>query len=578
MLKRILYILPLLLLSNLIFSQSEKQRFYLNIYTNNKIISKKLRFNQNHKDSLSIIQELNAVKTKWQNKGFIEANYDSILWEGTTVRAKLHVGKTYQWNKITLSDSIKNELKGTFRYREKIFTNQALSLHEFLEFTESILKEFENNGYPFVKVRYINTKFISSNEIASELWVDKGPLVNITKIHVKGPGKIHPKFVYTHLQIKPGQAYSEVALSRISKRILEISFVSEIKPHEVLFTQEGAELFLYLQTSKSSNANGIIGIQPNNQTGKVNVTGEVKLKLQNLLKRGELFRLEWRKMQPQTQDFLVHINYPYLFGSSFGVDGQFKLYKRDSSFLNLNANIGLQYALKGSNYLKAFYEFESSDLLILPANLTQNSIVDIRKNNYGIGFLKGQYDYRPNPRKGYQIELSANIGSKVLKKKNDVPDSLYNDIKLRDINYGLQFKGDVFIPFFKRHTFRIANQTSVIFADELFTNEALRFGGFNTLRGFDEELFYTTFYSVFTIEYRFLIDYRSAVFAFFDQGLYETNTRGNYDKDTPFGFGIGLNMGTKIGTFQLSYAFGKQKNQPLLIRNGKIHFGYIAYF
>ena len=576
--RRFIYILPLLFVSFIVFSQSNKQRYLLDIYTNNQSITKKLRFNQNHKDSISVNKELEVVKRKWQNKGYLEVIYDSIVWEKNHVAAKLHVGETYKWNKIILSDSLKNSFKGTFKFREKIFTNQALSLNEFKAFNESVIKTFENNGYPFVQIKYINNQITDNNEVSAELHIDKGPFVQFTKIHVKGPGKIHPKFVYTHIQIKPNQAYDEEALSKISKRILEISFVSEIKPHEVLFTQEGAELFLYLQTSKSSNANGIIGVQPNNQTGKVNITGEVKLRLQNLLKRGELFRLEWRKLQPQTQDFLVHVNYPYMFGSSFGIDGQFKLYKRDSSFLNLQANVGVQYALKGSNYLKAFYEFESSDLLILPANLTQNSIVDIRKNSYGLGFLKGQYDYRPNPRKGYQIELSANIGSKLLKKKEGIPDSLYNDIKLRDVNYGLQFKGDVYIPFFKRHTFRIANQTAVLFADELFTNEALRFGGFNTLRGFDEELFYTTFYSVFSVEYRFLIDYRSAVFAFFDQGLYETNTRGNYEKDTPFGFGIGLNMGTKIGTFSLSYAFGKQKNQPILIRNGKIHFGYIAYF
>jgi outer membrane protein assembly factor BamA len=550
----------------------------LQLHSYNTKLIKKLRYSTKHRDSISVLNEIEDVEATYRNKGYLECNADSIVWKNQQVTAYFHFGKAYKWNKISFNDSLKKLLKGEFRYREKIYTNQALSLNEFEKFNESILVKFENNGYPFVKVTYGNTTIIDSNEIATELQIDRGPRIKINKIYVKGTKKIHPKFIQTYLQIKPKSWYNEETMRNISRRIKEISFLSEIKPHEIIFTPEGAELYLYLNVGKSSNANGILGIQPNNQTGKVNVTGEVKLKLQNLLKRGELFNLEWKKLQPKTQDFLIEINYPFLFGTSFGVDGRFKLYKRDTTFLNLNANIGVQYILKGGNYLKAFYEYQSSDLLITPINFTATNIVDIRKHIYGLGFLRRQYDYLPNPRKGFGIDLTANIGNKLLKKKDDIPDSLYNGLKLKDASYGMSLKADVFIPIMKRNTIRLANQTHFTYSNDIFLNEALRLGGLNTLRGFDEEVFYATFFSVFTVEYRFLIDYRSSVFAFYDQGMFERNTRDGYVKDLPFGFGVGLNMGTKIGTFSLSYAFGKQQDQPILIRNGKIHFGYIAYF
>ena len=80
-----------------------------------------------------------------------------------------------------------------------------------------------------------------------------------------------------------------------------------------------------------------------------------------------------------------------------------------------------------------------------------------------------------------------------------------------------------------------------------------------------------------SLEYRFLLDKNSNAFIFYDQGIYEDNTL-TYKIDNPFGVGAGISFGSKIGIFSISYALGKQENNPLEFRNGKIHFGYITYF
>ena len=48
--------------------------------------------------------------------------------------------------------------------------------------------------------------------------------------------------------------------------------------------------------------------------------------------------------------------------------------------------------------------------------------------------------------------------------------------------------------------------------------------------------------------------------------------------DFPFGIGAGINFETKAGIFGLNYALGSQNNNPLSIKNAKIHFGYVNYF
>ena len=83
--------------------------------------------------------------------------------------------------------------------------------------------------------------------------------------------------------------------------------------------------------------------------------------------------------------------------------------------------------------------------------------------------------------------------------------------------------------------------------------------------------------TTFTLEYRFLVDQNSHAFAFYDQSIYENNSNG-YSADTPFGFGAGFSFGTNIGIFSISYALGKQFDNPIELRNGKVHFGYVAFF
>jgi hemolysin activation/secretion protein len=132
-------------------------------------------------------------------------------------------------------------------------------------------------------------------------------------------------------------------------------------------------------------------------------------------------------------------------------------------------------------------------------------------------------------------------------------------------------------PLAKRHVLHLNTVSEFYYADEIYQNEVFRFGGQQTLRGFNEEELYATTRSVVSLEYRYLLDKNSNVFAFFDQAMYE-NRSTKYYKDAPFGFGFGLSFGTRAGIFAISYGLGKQMNNPLKLNNGKIHFGYVAYF
>ncbi len=114
---------------------------------------------------------------------------------------------------------------------------------------------------------------------------------------------------------------------------------------------------------------------------------------------------------------------------------------------------------------------------------------------------------------------------------------------------------------------------------QIFRNELFQIGGYQLLRGFDEESIYANRYAVFTAEYRYLVGINSYFFGFSDVGITHTNFNATNYSNNFISAGAGLEFETKFGLLNLSYALGKRNDVKFDIRNSsKIHFGYINYF
>lgn len=522
------------------------------------------------KDSLTALKLIQKERLVLLNKGYLTCSIDSLHFTPHEVNAFLFVGEKFKNIRITAHEEDLLWLKRKQHIREKLLLNAELKPKEIAFLMQEIQSAYLNNGYPFVKV-YLSNVNIQVPESTAELKVVRGPFMTFKKIHIKGDSSIAKGFLAGLLQIKEGDPYNESDLQKISQRLKQVSYINEIKPHEILYTAEGVELFVYVQGQKSSSANGIIGLQPNANNQKLALTGELTLRLLNVLKRGESLNLDWKSIQTQTQSLNIHLTYPYLFKTSFGVDGKFALYKRDTTFLELKSTAGVNYYLSPSHYIKAFFNFTSSNKLSGAGNNPLfTNLASLRQSSYGLGYYFRQLDYVPNPSSGFKLDVDVSIGTR----KSRLVDSLQFD-KTSTFRMSAFLEG--FIPLFKRNVLRVVGDFDVYYAPTIYENETYRFGGLNSLRGFNEQELFATSKCTALLEYRFLLDRNSHVFAFFNLSWYENNAK-KYSTDVPYGFGLGLSFGTKIGIFSVSYALGKQFNNPIEFRNGKIHFGYIAYF
>ena len=520
------------------------------------------------------------IYTLWDN-AYLTASIDSLNKDSVKQIAYITSGAKYEWAALKKGNVDEGTLSAV-GFREKIYNEKPLYYKDLRKLIEKILSYCENNGYPFASVK-LDSVQIKNNTVTAKINLEKNKLIKIDSIIIKGKPAVSSIYLYSYLGIKPGDLYNESLIRKIPSRIKELPFLTVTKPFEIYFTQNVTKLYLFLEKKKASQFDGFVGILPDNKTGKIHFTGDVRLKLQNAFAHGELIDINWRSLQTQTQDLRSKVNIPFVFRTPFGIDAGLKIYKKDTTWLEVNPNFGVQYLLSGGNYFKVFVNKKT--LSLLSTSALQFSTVlppyaDVNTTLYGIGFKSEKLDYRLNPRKGFSFNITASAGKKEIKINPKLDENLYTGIKLNTVQYSAESELSFYFPVFKRAVIKTGLQGAYLLSENIFANELFRIGGLKSLRGFDEESILASAFGILTLEYRYLLEENSYLFLFADGAYYENGSRANslLIHDTPFGFGAGISFSTKAGIFSLNYALGSQKNNPIDLKGGKVHFGIVNYF
>lgn len=546
----------------------------------NKDVSK-INYKKNFPTTEAAYKEVQNVIYSLQASGYLLAGADSTYLENKILTAIISEDKTYKWAYLKLGN-LNPGLASKLGISEKLYFGKPFKYKDVAKAINKIISWHENNGYPFVAVKLDSVE--TENETVKAVFdVQKNKLFKIDSFVVMGNAKVNKKFLYRYLSVKEGMLYNEELMASVSQKIKQLPFVFEKQPQVVRLTDKTNKLVVFLDKKNASQFDGIIGLLPDANTKKTVVTGDVKLKIINgIFRNGETFDLQWRRLQTQTQDFKGRVIYPYLFGTPVGTDYSLKIYRRDTTFIDINNNIGLQYYFSGLNNLKVFYKQRTSNL-ISTAGLnfitTLPEYADISTQSYGFGVTFEKLNYRFNPHKGIAINMNAQTGNRTIKKNPKVNEAAYDNLLLKSTQYQGEGDVNVFINLYRNNVLRLGVQAASVFGNStIFRNELFRIGGLKTLRGFDEESIYASTYVIPTIEYRFLFAQNSNILLFAEGAWYENNSNNSYIKDTPMSVGAGINFETKAGILSLNYALGNQFNNGFDLRSGKIHFGLTALF
>jgi len=545
------------------------------IESNGQVLKDFVEYEKSFKDSLLRHKQLQRVLAELYEQGYLAASFDSVNYIEHNLNAVITKGEVYKWATIN-AGLIDEGILSSIGYRDKIFYKKPFSHQGVRILQEALLNYCENHGYPFAIVK-LDSLDIEGEEISAVLALDKNKEFKIDSIEIKGDAKISMVYLSNFIGVSKGDLYNEGLINDIGVRIKELRFVKETSPVQAVFSENTAKLVLNLKGKQASLFTGMVGFMPKNKDdGKLLVTGEARLKLLNSLGHGELMDINWRSLQPRTQDLKSRLVYPFMFSSPFGADVKFTLYKKDTLYIDLISSIGIQYLLRGGNFLKAFATNKETRLLggYMPGLPYGN----VKSTIYGIGFKSQKLDYLFNPTKGHALFLELGAGNKRIKTD---PDLNQDSLEFTSTEIEGKFTLDLFFPLAKRNVLNIGIAGGYRSSKSMFENELFRLGGISTLRGFDEESILASIYSTYTLEYRYLLEQNSYLFLFFDGSYYENEVaqlKGEEWIDNPIGYGAGISFETKAGIFSINYAIGQQKGNPIDIRAAKVHFGIVNRF
>jgi outer membrane protein assembly factor BamA len=586
-----------LLLAAQSISASTNQPFQLHIHLVDKDTSFNLQVLQLQTafaDVLQCMNYINNIPALLSSKGYPTASVDSVWQDSASVSIQLFLGKQYQWIKLQPGDIEKKAIDQS-GYYEKNFTNKLLNMPQLKTIQLRVLNYYENNGYPFAQV-FLDSVRLEEDRINAFLKVNKGPLYLIDSIRVFGKVKISKNFLSHYLNIPKGSVYNKASLELVSKKIQELPYLQEAQPGDVSMVNTGSVLNLYLAPKKSSQFNFLIGVLPAaNQTDKLQLTADVNLNLKNALNNGESILFNWQQLQRKSPRLNLGYQQPYIFNSNFGIDFLFDLFKKDSTFLQVNGQLGVQYLLSANQTGKFFVQWQSSflqangiDTNQVKATKTLPANIDVSAVNFGIDYDWTKTDYRLNPRSGNEVKLTASTGIKNIKRNNDILSikdpsfnyaSLYDTLKERSYQFRIKLNAAHYFPVGKQSTFKTAVNMGIYNSPDIFRNELFQIGGYKLLRGFDEESIYATQYAVGTVEYRIRVDLNSFFFGFVDGGMAKNKYQSLNLNNNFISGGLGIALETKLGLLNISYAIGKRDDVKFNLRSAsKIHFGYVNYF
>lgn len=520
-----------------------------------------LGYKKMFQDFTSLETEVSNLQKKLIQIGYIETKQLSFTKEtDSSYLAHFSLKNKYETLTITHTDLVSLPILKLTGFIDK--NNNLIIPIEKVESTLSFINtQLANQGNPFSSLVVTDIEKMNTKNLKGSLSISKLNSRTIDKLILKGYEKFPKSFIKRYLKIKAGQTFSLEKIKQKTKSLNDLTFANQIRDPEVLFSQDSTILYMYIEKAKSNTFDGFLGFGTNEATNKIEFDGYLDLNLINNLNYGESLKLLYKSDESEQQTFDLRLKAPYIFSTPVGLDLNLNIFKRDSSFVTVSQTAKLNYQINSKHNISGgISSTQSTDLLDLPSPL----ITDYNSNQYTINYT---YTDRQNFNLLFPInflfDISAGIGNRTYEDINEKQSNFYfNTFKIFNLNDKNSIYGRL--------------SSNYLISDTYLENELPRFGGINSIRGFEENSLIANLYAVLNTEYRYKLNNTIYVHSVIDAAYFENQLANQREKLYGFGFGFGLL--TKAGLFRFNYTSGKTESQKFKLSDSKIHLSLTTTF
>ena len=547
--KSVLFFIHFILTLNILYSQEYKLNYIGNTTTENKIKN----FNTYKDLVLGIEDSLVALK----KKGNINAEVKSFLMiDSLNFNVEIEKNQKIKYlqiiNEAKFDELVKSILSS---YKSEA---GLIKIDETDIIAKEISKKLSKNGYPFAKVSFKNHDLSQSSVIRSNLNIDYGSRRYLDKIIVKGYEDFPANFTKNIFKTNKNRFFDIDKATKQSKLIDNTNFARNFREPEILFTNDSTSLYLYLEKIKRNSFDGFISFDTEENSGKINIQGYAKISLNNTFNTGEKINFNFKSQRNQDRSLNSNFIFPYFLGSPFNLKYSLNLIQKDSSYTSNENSIDLELNL---NNVKVGIGFQKNE------SYSDGQIEFVENFNSKLFNLSSEYFIPDSEDKliseKFKVLVKYGSGKKI---------QLNNETRLNKYKLELVKKFNI--------TSRFKLQSSIvrekINSKNLVNNELIRFGGSESIRGFDDNSVFADGYTLLATNLSFYLNDTIYIYSIFDLANY-TNSILNLDQDIYSG-GIGFSTLTENGVISINYSKGNNWGNSFNLKNAKINVIFTTFF
>lgn len=498
------------------------------------------------KDSLSAVQFLDSLATD----RFYYTEVKEVRKNGENTEILFDKGTDFNRAEVSLPDSIAKKLRLPTRFDTKNLDSLKSAINQ----------AYMAEGYIFNRVKSRFNGF-KNGQPQVHLSLESGQMRRISGFVVKGYEKVPRRFLKNLEKEYMGKRYNEAHLSAIHQELQNHPFVQLERPPQTFLGKDSTNIYLFLQKKKASTFDGIIGFG-NDRTQKLTFNGSLNLNFRNIFNSFEAISIAWKRSPDKSQNFDMQADVPYLFGSNLGMALRTNIFRQDSAYANLK-------------FIPTAYFHLSGRQKIGIRGYIENSTVSTSQMQSHQGYIKRGgglwYEwFRPasTPLFLYNTRVRAEA---------DLLSVTYETSEDSKRQTQFQFLAEHNIPIHGSHWLNLKGETAMLKGvNDIFGNELLRFGGWNSMRGFNENSLFADFYYFGNSEYRYLVN-EQAFFDVFAQYGGLQNSVANVSVKL-YSFGVGFNFFLPVGLMSFQISNGNETGAAIRFGNTKIHWGILARF
>ncbi len=310
----------------------------------------------------------------------------------------------------------------------------------------------------------------------------------------------------------------------------------------------GIGLKIDLKHKFDSSIGGIAAAE-RNDSNIWNITGQMDMHLENLWSTAGTIILHWRRINDNTQNITFEIEEPFLYFAPFGSRFTFHQDYRNGEFISTDWGLSLLQTQPGIGMWGFGYQ---SKIVLSSPKGDSLGIEDAKFHSLMINNKADHRNHRYITTEGSYWDLSFVIGNS----SNSTMNSLVGEYSIIGGTY-LKFEPNFSVlgKVFSKGVFGTTHEAMLI-----------RYGGLNSLRGFNEDILTSKIVTIPTIECIFTLN-QTMQFNVFSEVAIQREIN-----PYPYSYGFGFKQNARQAIFSIQYGLSNGSKLP----EGKLHISVIS--